>query len=382
MFILVQLPFADLRPMVSGQMGRLQFPDWTADDPGAAFVRGFGKMATRNSQGFGLFGERAFSDFNNAARLRQTLTYHQEGWPGSMQVELRFRRLYFDGKLAGRFEYGFIIDHHVEEQVSGRTNDFAYDIGRLSAQIQAIPLIIHSTDEREAPATVGTSGEVLGLAYIMATTKQSALSEYPPADTYGKMVAVGHPMIHMRVSEGKAVKPSRDRREIEGGTGRLFITSAEQAPIRNNVIVQMSGRGVVDESAQERALRVLFAHMNALLFAESHFLRASKELKLGTRSALAATVNDMLARFERFVPTGPMADNDIEFAAAIKAFAEAYKGRPEELVGKIEQLAAELAKPSTVRKVGTAVKGSIEWLVELAVKTSVQTGVGALLKGS
>jgi hypothetical protein len=58
MFVLVQIPFVDLRPMTPGGMGRLSAPDWTADDPGVSFVRGFGKMALRNSESYGLLGER------------------------------------------------------------------------------------------------------------------------------------------------------------------------------------------------------------------------------------------------------------------------------------------------------------------------------------
>ena len=125
MFILVQLPLADLRPMIPGELGRVDGPDWTADDPGLSFVRGFGKMATRNSKGFGLFGERAFADFNHAARLRETLHYRQEGWPVSARVELRFRRLYFDGKLAGRFEYGFFIPDESEDYIVEHVTDSA-----------------------------------------------------------------------------------------------------------------------------------------------------------------------------------------------------------------------------------------------------------------
>jgi hypothetical protein len=378
MFILVQYPFADLRPMIPGEMGRLNSPDWTADDPGVAFVRGFGKVATRNSKGFGLFGERAFADYNNAVRLQETLFYRQQGWPETMRVELRFRRLYFDGKLAGRFEYGFIIPKDVQERVSIHTRNFTFDIGQLSAAVQNTPLIVYSMDDNQKSATVGTCAQALGLAYIIATTKQDSLSQFPPADTYGKAVAVGHPLIQIRVSDGYAVKPSRDKRQLGHPDGKLFITSAAQAPIRNNVIVQMSGRSVLDESAKERAIRVIFSHMNALLFAESHFLRVQKDLNLGTRSALGSAVKDMLARFHRI--TGPEADNDKEFAAATKVFAAAYDGRPEELVAKIEELAVELAKPSTARAVGAAFKNSMQWLVELVVKTGIETGVKSAMK--
>ena len=102
-FILVQLPFVDLRPMMPGEMGRLTTPDWTADDPGAGFVRGFGKMATRNSKGFGLLGG-AHSRTNNAIPLLgDPLIYCQQDWRGAMPVNLWFRTfVLISGKRAGR----------------------------------------------------------------------------------------------------------------------------------------------------------------------------------------------------------------------------------------------------------------------------------------
>jgi hypothetical protein len=89
----------------------------------------------------------------------------------------------------------------------------------------------------------------------------------------------------------------------------------------------MSDKGVFHETANERAFRVLISHMNALVFAEFHFLRVNNELSLGSRSSLLAPVKDMLDRFQRLGPTGPEAENDKEFDAATKVFADACSGR-------------------------------------------------------
>jgi hypothetical protein len=77
---------------------------------------------------------------------------------------------------------------------------------------------------------------------------------------------------------------------------------------------------------------------------------------------------------------GPEADNDKEFATATKVFAAAYDGRPEELVAKIEELARELAKPSTARAIGTTFKNSMQWLIELVVKSGIEAGVKTAMK--
>jgi len=379
MFILMQLPFADLRPMASGEKGRLLVPDWTADDQGETFVRGFGKVAARNAKGFRLYGERAFADFNNAARLKNTMIYEQQGWPLGVRLELRFRRLYFDGKLAGRFEFGFVSDPDVEETINDYAGKCDFDVSQIAAELQNLPIIIHSLDGTQKEATVGTCGDALGLAYVVATTKQSEIQRFPPGETYGKEVKVGNPLIHVRISNGMSAKVTRDRRTLEGSEGKIFITSAKKSSIRNNIIIQMSDRDLVDESAEERAVRVLFSHMNALMVAQSHFLRVYKEINLGQKSKLEEAVSDMLARFQRLKPNDPDDQNDKEFAAAMKIFAEAFTNRPADLSSKIEAAAADIAKPSMLRAASIAVKDyaqqTFESVLTTVVKTTVETSI-------
>ncbi len=374
MFVLIQFPLVDLRPIVPGEMGRLTVPDWSAADPGISFIRGFGKMAARNSRGFGLAGERAFADFNNAVRFRDTLYYNQQGWSQKIRAELEFRRLYFDGKLAGRFEYGFLMNPAQESEVLRDHEEFAYDVGSLVAQILALPLVVRTPDGRESEATIGTCGNALGLAYALATTKLNAVSRFPPAETYGSFVAVGHPFVYVRVSGGVAVKTSRDRRELDGRSGKLYIMSANQSQIRNNVIVQMSEMGAVNESAEERATRVLFSHMNALLFAEIHFLSINEKLQL-RRSALRDAVQDMLQRLEQLGANG--ADDEKDFSAAIRLFTQVYEGRTDELVDKLEELAKQTIAPSAVKAAGAAVGNYVQGIIELIIKTTVETVVKA-----
>src|SRR5580692_3663675 len=81
MFILISIPFGDLRPLIKGEQGRVAAPDWTSVEPQSGFVRGFGKLAARNSRSYGLLGERFFADFNNAVRLRGALDVASKGWP-------------------------------------------------------------------------------------------------------------------------------------------------------------------------------------------------------------------------------------------------------------------------------------------------------------
>jgi hypothetical protein len=103
---------------------------------------------------------------------------------------------------------------------------------------------------------------------------------------------------------------------------------------------------------------------------------------LGSKSILADAVKDMLDRFQRLGPSGPLAESDKEFHAALKVFANGYSGRAETLTRKLEEFAAELNKPSTASAIGTSIKGTTQWLTELVVTTGVKAGVQIALKGS
>jgi hypothetical protein len=119
----------------------------------------------------------------------------------------------------------------------------------------------------------------LGLAYIASTTQTEALSKFPIGDTYGLEVSVGKPMLHIRVPLALQIQTSRDRRYLNaGGDPEFFITSARGSQVRNNVLVQASSEKVNEETPIERVTRVLFAHLNALLFAHSHFARTGQSI--------------------------------------------------------------------------------------------------------
>jgi hypothetical protein len=94
MFVVAQFPIADLRSLDPDARGRLGIPDWNADDPGECFVRGFGDIYPRNSGGMErLHGERAFADFNRAARYRSVIEYRQPDWPKPLAITPWFRRV-------------------------------------------------------------------------------------------------------------------------------------------------------------------------------------------------------------------------------------------------------------------------------------------------
>jgi hypothetical protein len=372
MFALVQFPLADLRPLIPGELGRLSRPDWRADDAGGGFVRGFGKVATRNAGGYQLAGERRFADFNQAARLKSTLQYGQPEWDRLLQAELRFRRLYFDGGMVGRFEFGFLIRDEDEDLVRTDEDPFSYEPDRVAAALLRLGVVVRSPDGREMDTSIEGCGPALGMAYVVATTGQAEMARFPPAETYGKAVIVGTPLVHLRVSCGRQVRLGRDSHPV---TDELFVTSGRRSASRNNVLVQTSSEGASRETARERAVRVLFSHLNALLHAQSHFVAVGEELGIGGRSTLSTVVDGLLDRLGNFSPTGPATEGDEDFARAIRAFSAAYVGRKEEMVGRLQELMTRLKQPTAGRVALDAVTHYLQGLVDLVTKTAVEAGV-------
>jgi hypothetical protein len=129
---------------------------------------------------------------------------------------------------------------------------------------------------------------------------------------------------------------------------------------------------VQEESASERVTRVLFAHLNAVIFAHSHFVKTGQSIGgLSERNVLRHAVTKMIDRFSRFVQVdGSVADK--EFTEGMKLFAKAYAGRIDELVAKLQELSAEWNKPTTIESCKQYFKGMTELVATTAVKTMVE----------
>jgi hypothetical protein len=378
MFILVEIPFVDHRPRLKSQMGRVPAPDWKADDPGRAFIRGFGKVARRNADAYGLLGERYFADFNNAVRLRKPLSLCQTGWPTRLYAELRFRRLYYDGEMAGRFEFGFLIKDDDELKLDLAIKGIVFDPRQIAAAALASPIGVIVPDCEEQAATIQGCAKLLGEAYLAATTIKSQLNSFPPAELYGTAVALGPPLVQIRIANGLQTDVARDMTKAEGTDGAVYFTSAAKSDVRNNVIVRLSKDASDKETAEERAVRVLFAHLHALIYAQGQFVKVEKVLDIGGRQPLRDAVAAMLKRLEDFTPIDPNDEADSAFAAALMVWAKAYKGRTEELARRLAEIADAAAKPSLTQR-GLSYMNS---LLQVVITTGVKTAVEQSVKGA
>jgi len=122
-FFHVQFPFSDLRAFVKTNPEPVASPSWPAPIVDVEFVRSFGCIRRRPSGGLtGWIGEAAFCQIRRAAVFRAR----------DQDFRLAFRRLYFDGVAAGKFEFGLRLrpnqlNRPLERDIN-RLLDLTFDI--------------------------------------------------------------------------------------------------------------------------------------------------------------------------------------------------------------------------------------------------------------
>ncbi len=134
MYFSVVFPLADFRSLHRDSAGRLRRPAWGQTNPMAEFARGFGKIHTRTKSGAGYAGENYYADCDNAVKYPSQ--YFLKPIPGLKRSILAYpiyRRFYFDGQMAGRFELGFRLNE-------GSIHEIARFEGRSSTAHRNSPL--------------------------------------------------------------------------------------------------------------------------------------------------------------------------------------------------------------------------------------------------
>lgn len=375
MFGLLQLPFADLRCLAEDRFNRVQRPNWESDDPGECFIRGFGKMSARNATGYGLVGERSYVEFDRAVAFPDPVRHTQEGWSEEIPFLLWFRRMYFDGAIAGRFEFGFMADPKIELAFFEANPGLGYDLAAVGRTINEAKVEVRSPDNSRVESRLDRCGAALARALLAATTTTDGLKRHPPADLEGRYLVLGPPTIHLRIPASLPVLVTDDRRLIlEKGDDSLFITSAGASARRNTIAVQVSPTASRRELPVERARRVLFSHLNAMLFAYSHLVGVSNGKEIArNRLRLRDLTEKMLKRFEDLKPD-PDSSDDAEFAGAMTAFSAAHAGRIDELVDRLQALADQAAERSKSDKTFSWMKSLFE---QIMIKSAEAIASGA-----
>lgn len=369
MFVLLQMPFVDLRGLQKDALGRCRQPDWRSDDPGLCFIRNFGGMMTRNAKSYGLVGERAYVEFEHALAFPHEGRHSQDGWSHPLPLPLWFRRLYFDGDISGRFEVGFKLSGEFLKSVGA-----VCDLSLLARSICDIPVEVRSPDGTRTQSSLEHCGQTLGLSYLVATTLHSKRNEHLASEMIGKHLKVGAPAVYIRATADTPITIPEDRGDIANSEGdHFFLTSIAKAQRRNTLMVQISNpRWSEKEPPQQRARRVLFSHLNSVLHAND-FLSGAMDTKAiaAHRVSLKQLTARAIDRFSKLNMTGPETRGDDGVADALKLFAYENAGRIDEVVEKLEKLAKDASAPSRIERVGAWVKGWSEFVTETTIKAAI-----------
>ncbi|MDQ5823212.1 MAG: hypothetical protein M3441_03250 [Chloroflexota bacterium] len=114
MLLSIQFPFADLRRFVENT-GKLPAPDWP-DPKYTQFVRFFGGIKRRALGGVeGWVNEETICDFRKQLLFSEGLPTIQTGDSSEVRTKVAFRRFYFDGKVAGKFDIAIASEPHTKK---------------------------------------------------------------------------------------------------------------------------------------------------------------------------------------------------------------------------------------------------------------------------
>ena len=210
MFIIVQTPFADFRPLDANGRGRLLKPDWNADIP-KGFIRGFGKISPRNSSSIGLTGERSFADMDNAVRFPARIEYKlPDGGRAFSELSHGFAAYILMVRWQADLNLDFeCLKHHYDAPLA-ILNDAEIDPSKVVKEVLQASVQINSVDGSSERSTLAKYAKSLALAYLAATTNNNAISEFPIAEEIEKSLLVGDPFVHVRVPLGRKIVQKRD----------------------------------------------------------------------------------------------------------------------------------------------------------------------------
>lgn len=178
MFVNIQLPFADLRPLLDEDVGRLPLPGWPNPQVDSEFVRSVGAVRQRRAGGAAPWmGEGYFADATRALRFPPQFARwpYGFGW-GSTTMRNVFRRFFSDGRAVTRIEVGFAPRNRnlPLEELDGQ------GLLGLIAACLSVPVRLKSADDGKVTTELVLSGRELARHLIRATTRNGARPPVEP----------------------------------------------------------------------------------------------------------------------------------------------------------------------------------------------------------
>lgn len=376
MYFSVVFPLADFRSLHRDNAGRLDRPAWGQTDPMADFARGFGKIHTRTQSGAGYAGENYYADCDNAVRYPSQ--YFLKPIPGQQRSILAYpiyRRFYFDGQMAGRFELGFRLNEGSIHEIAETEGNCEYSASELSAQVMQNDLKVKLLDGREI--TQPFSGAVCALrdSWLLSSTRTKDLGTFDIETVGSKYVAVGDPFIFIRSGRETKLRAEKQKRELFGDDDfQLFLTRSGKQGQSFDVAVIPSVASLSKETSRERLARLFYTQIRVLAFAHSFYLRQVAAGRISGPKSLAPAIQALIERLSSL----ESAEGDRADELTCREMSEILQRtdlNPARLASEIEQL----VKPSFLRRWFGSFFGYADRKVDIAIEAAAGTATTHLL---
>jgi hypothetical protein len=196
MWLHVQFPFVDLRSFCAKE--RLAAPGFPAPVPGEEFLRGAGPVRQRHSGGLsGWIAEDKYCDARSAIRLH--MEDLRQGEAAALDLQVAFRRFFFDGTAVGRFELGFWTN---KWPTSAQLKDLLDAVMRMRIGVREVPVysgfgrLLRRLSPRHGGARytlwpLAQAGAALARFYARTSTKHGIGLD-------GREVVAGAPTLFLR----------------------------------------------------------------------------------------------------------------------------------------------------------------------------------------
>lgn len=313
MFISITFPVADYRSLHLDCAGRLERPAWGDADPQAAFARGFGSIHTRTKSGNGFVGENYYADCDNL--IRYPSQYFLKPIPDLNRQVLAYpfyRRFFFDGQMAGRYELGFRLNEGSINEILELHGNVEYSVSEVVQQLLQCEVRVELLDKRELIQPFLKAMIPLRDGWLLSSTKTSALRTYDIESVGAKYVGVGAPIVFVRVGrEISLAKEKQKRTLLERDQFEFYITRSGIHGQQFDIAVVCSDRDLDDEGAEERLARLFYTQVRTLAFAHSFYMRQVRDENIESPRTLEPAIQDLLDRLANLVPLEESKDDSL-----------------------------------------------------------------------
>jgi hypothetical protein len=376
LFISITFPIADFRSLHVDNAGRLERPRWGSADPRAAFAKGFGAIHMRTKSGNGFVGENYYADCNALVRYPSQLFLKPLSNHDRPVLAYPFyRRFYFDGQFAGRFELGFRLNEASINEISESTNFAEYDVAAISKQILSREVSLHLLDGRIEKCSFYRAMIPLRDGYIMSSSRGASLNTYDIDSVGSSYVSVGAPFVFIRSSPTtKIARVKQKRHLIDNENTSLFVTRSGVHNQNFDTIVLPSARELDSESPEERLARLFYSQIRALTFAHSFYLRQIDDRKIAGSNRLEPAIQSLIDRIKGLSP--------IENSAGDQETCNDLKNLLENSDINVTALAKEIEsrlRPRGIRKLMSRVLGYFDEKANIAIEAAASTATKQML---